>query len=114
MHGPSASSSYPNLSSTRPISSRPTAIQSMSNLSTPPLTSTDALLIADTFRQRMRRPEWPLHGRAPSSLSSSDSSSTIDDGKENGERIRRLASEQILKIELEAEGTLLKKMGGSD
>lgn len=40
---------------------RPQSTTSFSNASSrsePPLTSTDALLIADTFRQRMRRPDW--------------------------------------------------------
>lgn len=57
---------------------RPQSTASFSNVSSrsePPLTSTDALLIADTFRQRMRRPEW------------------------------------LLKTELEAEGTPMKKVG---
>jgi hypothetical protein len=65
--------------------------ESFSNISSrsePPLTSTDALLIADTFRQRMRRPDWQ---------------------DENTKR--RQLSEELLKTELEAEGTLMKKVG---
>jgi hypothetical protein len=60
---------------------RPESTTSFSNISSrsePPLTSTDALLIADTFRQRMRRPEWQ--------------------------------QDQLLKNELEAEGTCMKKV----
>jgi hypothetical protein len=75
---------------------RPQSAVSISNVSSrsePPLTSTDALLIADTFRQRMRRPEWQ-------SLK-----------PEEVEELQRQQSEDLLKKELEAEGTLMKKVG---
>lgn len=76
-------------------SHRPDSTASFSNISSrsePPLTSTDALLIADTFRQRMRRPDW-------------QKSQETEDSK------RRQLSEELLKHELEAEGTLMKKVG---
>lgn len=121
-HGapPPTSSTYPNLSSIPPhltlSSSRPATFQSMSNLSAPPLSSTDAHLIADTFRQQMRRPKWSENGptQSSSTLSSSSSSSTINGEGGAEERMRRLASEQLLKLELEAEGTTVKRMGASD
>ncbi|KAG0763424.1 hypothetical protein G6F57_006246 [Rhizopus arrhizus] len=57
----------------------------------PLLTSTDALLIADTFRQKMRCPEW----------------------YQQEEERRRQKGKELLKKELEAEGTLVKKVGKS-
>jgi hypothetical protein len=108
------SSSYPNLSSivTAP---HPAALQSMTNLSSrsdPPLTSTDALLIADTFRQRMRRPEWPHCSDIVQPSSSSSKSAECENKEDEEEELkRRLASELLLKNELEAEGTLMKKVG---
>ncbi|SAM00233.1 hypothetical protein [Absidia glauca] len=108
------SSSYPNLSSivTAP---HPAALQSMTNLSSrsdPPLTSTDALLIADTFRQRMRRPEWPHCNDIVQPSSSSSKSAECENIEDEDEELkRRLASELLLKNELEAEGTLMKKVG---
>lgn len=71
-------------------SMRPQSTSNISSRSEPPLSSTDALLIADTFRQRMRKPEWQ---------------------KEEEETKRRELSELLLKHELEAEGTLMKKVG---
>ncbi|KAI8890064.1 hypothetical protein K501DRAFT_169767, partial [Backusella circina FSU 941] len=81
-----------------PPNLRPQSAVSISNASSrsePPLTSTDALLIADTFRQRMRRPEWQ-------SLK-----------PEEVEQLQRQQSDDLLKKELEAEGTLMKKVGKS-
>ncbi|KAI8638600.1 hypothetical protein BD408DRAFT_393766 [Parasitella parasitica] len=83
---------------------RPQSTTSFSNISSrsePPLTSTDALLIADTFRQRMRRPEWQQQQQK---------SNDANDADEEEEK-RRYISEQLLKKELEAEGTLMKKVG---
>jgi hypothetical protein len=87
---------------------RPQSITSFSNISSrsePPLTSTDALLIADTFRQRMRRPEWQQQQL--------QKKNNEQEGKkeEEEENKRRQLSEQLLKKELEAEGTLMKKVG---
>lgn len=66
--------------------------QSTVSLSKEPLlTSTDALLIADTFRQKMRCPEW----------------------YQQEEERRRQKGKELLKKELEAEGTLVKKVGKS-
>ncbi|CEP12442.1 hypothetical protein [Parasitella parasitica] len=82
---------------------RPQSTASFSNISSrsePPLTSTDALLIADTFRQRMRRPEWQQQQK-------NDDAKDADEEEEK----RRYISEQLLKKELEAEGTLMKKVG---
>lgn len=82
---------------------RPQSTASFSNISSrsePPLTSTDALLIADTFRQRMRRPEWQQQQKQQS-----------QEDIENEEDQRRQLSEDLLKKELEAEGTLMKKVG---
>lgn len=84
-------------------SNRPQSTASFSNISSrsePPLTSTDALLIADTFRQKMRRPDW-IKQQQPESQES----------KEQEEDKRRQLSEALLKTELEAEGTLMKKVG---
>ncbi|ORZ25453.1 hypothetical protein BCR42DRAFT_400206 [Absidia repens] len=119
---PPVSSSYPDLSPLTPPP--PPTIQSMSNISSrsdPPLTSTDALLIADTFRQRMRRPEWPHCStivKSSSSISNEQTEAEANDAeaerkkKEEDEEIkRRIASELLLKKELEAEGTLMKKVG---
>ncbi|KAI8098587.1 uncharacterized protein BX664DRAFT_381282 [Halteromyces radiatus] len=106
------SSSYPDLSSVTPP---PPTLQSMSNLSSrsdPPLTSTDALLIADTFRQRMRRPEWPHCSNIVQPSQEEQEQENTDNWKEDDDEIqRRLASELLLKKELEAEGTLMKKVG---
>lgn len=80
---------------------RPQSTASFSNISSrsePPLTSTDALLIADTFRQRMRRPDWQQQQQKQQS-------------EEEEEDQRRQLSEDLLKKELEAEGTLMKKVG---
>lgn len=87
---------------------RPQSTTSFSNISSrsePPLTSTDALLIADTFRQRMRRPEWQQQQL--------QKKNNEQEGKkeEEEENKRRQLSEQLLKKELEAEGTLMKKVG---
>lgn len=85
---------------------RPQSTTSFSNISSrsePPLTSTDALLIADTFRQRMRRPEWQQQ-----QLQKKDNEQEEGEEEENK---RRKLSEQLLKKELEAEGTLMKKVG---
>lgn len=82
---------------------RPQSTASFSNISSrsePPLTSTDALLIADTFRQRMRRPDWQQQQKQQS-----------PEDKEKEEDQRRQLSEDLLKKELEAEGTLMKKVG---
>ncbi|RCH80553.1 hypothetical protein CU098_000391, partial [Rhizopus stolonifer] len=65
---------------TLPIESLPRP-QSNASMSEPPFTSTDAILIADTFRQQ------------------------------DEEEKRRQLSEELLKKELEAEGTLMKKVG---
>lgn len=83
---------------------RPQSTASFSNVSSrsePPLTSTDALLIADTFRQKMRRPDWIKQQQAQSQ----------EDKDEEEEDKRRQLSETLLKTELEAEGTLMKKVG---
>ncbi|CAO3617881.1 unnamed protein product [Cunninghamella blakesleeana] len=91
----------------------PPTLQSMSNLSCrsdPLLSSTDALLIADTFRQRMRRPEWP-HCNTILQQNQSEEEENNNNNKEDDEAQRRLASELLLKKELEAEGTLMKKVG---
>ncbi|KAI9254095.1 hypothetical protein EDC94DRAFT_242983 [Helicostylum pulchrum] len=85
----------------RSDNNRPQSTTSFSNISSrsePPLTSTDALLIADTFRQRMRRPEWQQQQQNKST-------------EELEEDQRRQLSEDLLKKELEAEGTLMKKVG---
>ncbi|ORX62728.1 hypothetical protein DM01DRAFT_1403180 [Hesseltinella vesiculosa] len=87
----------------------PANLQSVSNISCrsdPPLTSNDALLIADTFRQRMRRPEWPHCHDIVQPLADPP---LVTDQEE--EQQRRLASELLLKKELEAEGTLMKQVG---
>ncbi|EPB83304.1 hypothetical protein HMPREF1544_09950 [Mucor circinelloides 1006PhL] len=84
---------------------RPQSTASFSNISSrsePPLTSTDALLIADTFRQRMRRPEWQQQQQQ---LQKKEDEEAEEEDK------RRQLSEQLLKKELEAEGTLMKKVG---
>lgn len=81
--------------------------QSMSNISTrsdaatPPITSTDALMIADTFRQRMRRPDWQQQTQQQEN----------EDEDKAWESRRRQLSEELLKKELAAEGTLMKKVG---
>jgi hypothetical protein len=81
---------------------RPHSTASFSNISSrsePPLTSTEALLIADTFRQHMRRPEWQQqHRKKPGN-------------EEDEEMKRRQLSQELLKNELKAEGTLMKKVG---
>lgn len=85
---------------------RPQSTASFSNISSrsePPLTSTDALLIADTFRQRMRRPEWQQQQQQQ--LQKKEDEEAEEEDK------RRQLSEQLLKKELEAEGTLMKKVG---
>ncbi|KAI8376120.1 uncharacterized protein BYT42DRAFT_375570 [Radiomyces spectabilis] len=84
----------------------------VSNRSDPPLTSTDALLIADTFRQRMRRPEWqqaqdPAHSKE--FLSEEDARQKQEEQEE--EERRKKLSQELLKKELAAEGTLMKKVG---
>ncbi|KAI9300045.1 hypothetical protein BJ944DRAFT_291965 [Cunninghamella echinulata] len=96
----------------------PPTLQSMSNLSCrsdPLLTSTDALLIADTFRQRMRRPEWPhcstIVQQQQQEQQQDDENNNNHKWSEDDEAQRRLASELLLKKELEAEGTLMKKVG---
>ncbi|KAI8074171.1 hypothetical protein BC940DRAFT_364081 [Gongronella butleri] len=93
----------------------PKAIQSMSNISCrsdPPLTSNDALLIGDTFRQRMRRPEWPHCSDVVQPNDTTDDDNVKKTVKEDEEEMqRRLASELLLKKELEAEGTLMKQVG---
>lgn len=84
---------------------RPQSTASFSNISSrsePPLTSTDALLIADTFRQRMRRPEWQQQQQQ---LQKKEDEEAEEEDK------RRQLSDQLLKKELEAEGTLMKKVG---
>lgn len=78
-----------------------TSFSNISSRSEPPLTSTDALLIADTFRQRMRRPEWQQKQQQNQS----------PEEVEEEEDQRRQLSEDLLKKELEAEGTLMKKVG---
>ncbi|KAG2234265.1 hypothetical protein INT48_002855, partial [Thamnidium elegans] len=88
----------------RSDNNRPQSTTSFSNISSrsePPLTSTDALLIADTFRQRMRRPEWKQQQQQNKST----------EEIELEEDQRRQLSEDLLKKELEAEGTLMKKVG---
>ncbi|CAO3615329.1 unnamed protein product [Cunninghamella echinulata] len=96
----------------------PPTLQSMSNLSCrsdPLLTSTDALLIADTFRQRMRRPEWPhcstIVQQQQEQQQDDENNNNNHKWSEDDEAQRRLASELLLKKELEAEGTLMKKVG---
>jgi hypothetical protein len=83
---------------------RPQSTTSFSNISSrsePPLTSTEALLIADTFRQRMRRPEWQQQQKRKPE----------NDQEDEEEMKRRQLSQELLKNELEAEGTLMKKVG---
>ena len=80
---------------------RPQSTVSCSNISTrssdiPPISSAEALMIADTFRQRMRRPDW--HPPPPP-----------QEHDENNKR--RQLSEELLVQELAAEGTLMKKVG---
>ncbi|CAO3587673.1 unnamed protein product [Absidia cylindrospora] len=113
-------SSYTNLSSVTPPPPTLQSISNLSNRSDPPLTSTDAILIADTFRQRMRRPNWPhCSNIVQEQQSSLIESGTCKDGdevdntrkEEEEENKRQLASERLLKNELEAEGTLMKKVG---
>lgn len=80
----------------------PQSTASFSNISSrsdPPLTSTEALLIADTFRQRMRKPDWKQQQQKKNT----------DDEEE--EMKRRQLSQELLKYELEAEGALMKKVG---
>ena len=82
---------------------RPQSVASYSNISTPsndtpPISSADALMIADTFRQRMRRPKWQQQQQQQSP-------------KYDEESKRRQLSEELLKKELAAEGTLMKKVG---
>jgi hypothetical protein len=94
--------STPSLPLEQVYGARPCSTASFSNISSrsePPLTSTDALLIADTFRQRMRCPEWQQQQMQIQAT----------DGDE--EEKRRQLSEDLLKKELEAEGTLMKKVG---
>ncbi|KAG2223749.1 hypothetical protein INT45_003473 [Circinella minor] len=84
---------------------RPQSVASCSNISipstdTPPISSADALMIADTFRQHMRRPEWQQHQQQQ-----------IQIQKDDEESKRRQLSEELLKKELAAEGTLMKKVG---
>ncbi|ORY93408.1 hypothetical protein BCR43DRAFT_517641 [Syncephalastrum racemosum] len=75
--------------------------QSTSNISSrsegPPLTSNEAIMLADSFRQQMRQPDWQ---RQPQAQLEDDS-----------EQRRRTLSEELLKKELAAEGTLMKKVG---
>ncbi|ORZ16611.1 hypothetical protein BCR42DRAFT_39454 [Absidia repens] len=111
---------HTNMSSVTPP---PPTLQSISNLSSrsePPLTSTDAILIADTFRQRMRRPNWPhcsnivqeQHSSIMEPTACKDGDEDYNTRKEEDEENKRqLASERLLKNELEAEGTLMKKVG---
>lgn len=90
---------------------RPIPAVSCGNLSirssniNPPLTSTDALMIADTFRQRMRQPEW----QNMTDQSKNKAEREVED--EDDELRRRQLSEELLKKELAAEGTLMKKVG---
>ena len=84
---------------------RPQSVVSCSNVSTPsndtpPISSADALMIADTFRQRMRRPEWQQQQQQQQQKQEHDEESK-----------RRQLSEELLKKELAAEGTLMKKVG---
>ncbi|KAI8981446.1 hypothetical protein BDB01DRAFT_744468, partial [Pilobolus umbonatus] len=91
---------------TKTESTRPHSTASFSNMSSrsdPPLSSTDALLIADTFRQKMRRPEWQQNA------DSQKTESRAEEEREEEEKRRQL-SEELLKTELEAEGTLMKKV----
>ncbi|CDH51105.1 predicted protein [Lichtheimia corymbifera JMRC:FSU:9682] len=76
-------------------------ISTRSDAATPPITSTDALMIADTFRQRMRRPDWQQQTQQQEH----------EDEDEAWESKRRQLSEELLKKELAAEGTLMKKVG---
>ena len=69
----------------------------------PLLSSTDALMIADTFRQRMRCPEWQQLQLQRQSVS--------EEEQDMEEERRRQLGEELLKKELEAEGTLMKKVG---
>ncbi|RCH91783.1 hypothetical protein CU097_007166 [Rhizopus azygosporus] len=69
----------------------------------PLLSSTDALMIADTFRQRMRCPEWQQLQLQRQSVS--------EEEQDREEERRRQLGEELLKKELEAEGTLMKKVG---
>lgn len=75
--------------------------QSTSNISSrsdgPPLTSNDALMLADSFRQQMRQPDWQRQEQTQ-----------LED---DSEQRRRTLSEELLKKELAAEGTLMKKVG---
>ncbi|KAI8138214.1 hypothetical protein BJV82DRAFT_717611 [Fennellomyces sp. T-0311] len=80
---------------------RPQSTASCSNISTrssdiPPISSADALMIADTFRQRMRRPDWQHQPQRQ---------------EHDEESKRRQLSEELLMQELAAEGTLMKKVG---
>ncbi|KAI7847784.1 hypothetical protein BDC45DRAFT_562090 [Circinella umbellata] len=82
---------------------QPQSVASCSNISTPstdtpPISSADALMIADKFRQHMRRPEWQQHQQQQMQ-------------KDDEESKRRQLSEELLKKELAAEGTLMKKVG---
>ncbi|KAF7729328.1 hypothetical protein EC973_004584 [Apophysomyces ossiformis] len=96
---------------------RPQSTASCSNISCrsePPLSSTDALLIADTFRQRMRRPEWQQQQSEGENETYEEddveeSNAVVKRKKE--EEKRRQLSEELLKKELAAEGTSMKKVG---
>ncbi|KAG0168912.1 hypothetical protein DFQ30_004168 [Apophysomyces sp. BC1015] len=97
---------------------RPQSTASCSNISSrsePPLTSTDALLIADTFRQRMRRPEWQHQQQQGEGEEDEqydgetlEEEDTVSKRKKEEEKRRQL-SEELLKKELAAEGTSMKK-----
>lgn len=71
-----------------PSQGRQTRLQSCTSLSKEPfLTSNDAHILANAFRETMRCPEWQT------------------------EQDRRRAGDALLKKELEIEGTLMKKVG---
>ncbi|KAI9255254.1 hypothetical protein BDA99DRAFT_540166 [Phascolomyces articulosus] len=91
---------------------RPQSVASCSNISTPstdmpPISSADALMIADTFRQRMRRPEWQQQQQHHQQQQQQQQQKQ----EHNEESKRRQLSEELLKKELAAEGTLMKKVG---
>ncbi|KAI7907967.1 uncharacterized protein BX663DRAFT_492583 [Cokeromyces recurvatus] len=83
------------------------SLDNASSRSEPPISSSDAILIADTFRQRMRRPEWQQQKQL--NQEQEDEDERVED--DNEESKRRELSDQLLKIELEAEGASMKNVG---
>ncbi|RUS14005.1 hypothetical protein BC937DRAFT_94485 [Endogone sp. FLAS-F59071] len=72
--------------------------------STSVLTSNDAMLIADTFRQFMRKPDWQEQ-----ELNDLSSPSTSGNDEDEEERRRRLGDE-LLRKELAEEGTPMQRV----